>query len=326
MKHARNRSLRIAIAIAWVSGFQAGAATWDGGGDDGLWVTPANWSGDTVPAEGDTIDIGGGATVSTAGISALHPANHLAPGATVNLMDNSTLSTGTDPVLRLGGTTVNVSAGSEITGGFWDLNHGNLSFEDGASATMSNWELKGTNVFSFALGAAGFTPLTPGTFRLATHAGTSISDSTYNVDMANYAGGAGVITLVDFEFDAAEMDDATFQGANFNVSNVPAGLTAVLQWNDTTEAIELNITGTPSGSLRITKVEYTADPATVELTWNSIPNATYTVRYTTDLSNWNSDLDDSIEADDGDSTTRSFDLSENGLDDETRLFFRVEVE
>jgi hypothetical protein len=62
------------------------------------------------------------------------------------------------------------------------------------------------------------------------------------VNLANYTSDTGIITLVDFINDAAAMDNATFQGAGgLNILNA-GNYVANLQWNDTNEAIELNIT------------------------------------------------------------------------------------
>jgi len=209
---------------------------WDGDASDGLWSTATNWNDNQVPVAGSEVNIANGDTVDW---NSAVSGDTFTTGITLNLTGNSTFTESI--IIRLSGATINVASGSSLTGGFWDLNNATLSFEDGAIATMANWEHRGTNVFNFELGASGFTALNPGTFRLA--GGTTIASASYNVDMANYTGGAGVITLVDFGGDAAGMDDATFQGAgSLNVTNVPAGLSAALQWNDTTEAIELVVT------------------------------------------------------------------------------------
>jgi len=45
---------------------QAATVTWDGGGTDNNWTTPANWSGDAAPAAGDTLAFSGGTRTATA--------------------------------------------------------------------------------------------------------------------------------------------------------------------------------------------------------------------------------------------------------------------
>ena len=42
------------------------------------------------------------------------------------------------------------------------------------------------------------------------------------------------------------------------------------------------------------------------------------------MSNWDTDLDDDIDADAGDMTTRTFDLAPSGFAGSARLFFRIE--
>ena len=215
---------------------------WDGGGGDGKWTTASNWEANTVPATGEIVQISNGGTIDTVDLASGILPNNL----DITLSGNTTL-TQTGGVIRLQGADINVGSGSALAGTFWDLNNATLTFHDGASATMANWEQKGTNVFNFILGPTGFTALAPGTFRIASPA--TIASATYNVDMGSYTGGTGVITLVDFTTDAYGMDNATFQGAvGLNVLNA-GPYTADLRWNDTNEAIELHITGGPSTTL-----------------------------------------------------------------------------
>jgi hypothetical protein len=214
---------------------------WDGGGGDGKWTTASNWEANVVPVAGEIVQISNGGTIDTVDLASGFLPNNL----DITLSGNTTL-TQTGSVIRLQGADINVGAGSTLAGNWWDLANATLTFHDGASATMATWEQKGTNVFNFILGPTGFTKLTPGAFRIS---GTTIASATYNVDMANYTGGTGVITLVDFTTDNYGMDNATFQGAGgLNILNA-GPYTADLRWNDTTEAIELHITGGPSTTL-----------------------------------------------------------------------------
>ena len=80
----------------------------------------------------------------------------------------------------------------------------------------------------------------------------------------------------------------------------------------------------PSAPLSITTINYTPGDSSVTLTWNSTEAATYAVRYSTDLENWDFDLDDGIIGEVGEITSATFDLSEFGIENETKLFFRVE--
>lgn len=223
--------------------------TWDGGGGDGLWATAANWDTDTLPQNGDTVNI---ANSTVAGL------NGSLPNVTVNLTD-ATLTTSTG-ALRLNGSTINVDSDSTLTGDFWDLRNGTLNFSDGAVANMDDWEIKGANTFRFDLGATGFTTLNPNNFRTDGNNGAltvaeKVALSTWTVDMAAYTGGVGVITLVDFNSDESrskdvngDTNDAIFQTATLNVLNNNTGHNAALRWNDLTEAVELNITAIPEPS------------------------------------------------------------------------------
>ncbi|MDC0270085.1 LamG domain-containing protein [bacterium] len=75
--------------------------------------------------------------------------------------------------------------------------------------------------------------------------------------------------------------------------------------------------------LIITKITLSPDSESVELTWGSKPGEEFFVKYSTDLTNWDADLDDGVIADAGDSTTRTFGIA--GIAGEGgKLFFRVE--
>ena len=241
---SRFRSALTALCALSCSQLHAAIITWDGGGGDSNWTTAANWDTDTVPVANDTVNISDGTTVTS-------PTGNLPSTLTVNLTGNSTL-TRPNNVIRLNNANVNVGSGAGLTGnGFWDLQNADFTFEDGAIVTAAQWELKGSNSFTFNLSATGFTTLTPGTFRndgnnAATPA-TLISDDTFAVDMAAYTGGTGIITLMDFAADSEGMDNTAFQNATLNVLNA-GSYVANLQWNDTAEAVELNITAVPEPS------------------------------------------------------------------------------
>ena len=234
---SRIRMVLFGFCVMGCPKLHADVLTWDGGGGDSNWATAANWDTDSVPGAGDTVNISDGSTVTSL-------TGNLPSTLTINLTGNSTL-TRPNSVIRLNNANINVASGSGLTGnGFWDLGNADFTFEDGAIVTAAQWELKGTNSFTFNLSASGFTALTPSTFRndsnnAATPA-TLISNDTFAVDMANYTGGTGIITLMDFAADAEGMDNTAFQNANLNILNA-GSYTANLQWNDTTEAIELNI-------------------------------------------------------------------------------------
>ena len=92
---------------------------------------------------------------------------------------------------------------------------------------------------------------------------------------------------------------------------------------------------TPAADLfAITEIDYApdADPnPTMTLTWRSRPNTTYGAFSSLDLSDWSNELADSLginedeNPNDGNHITVTFPL-ENGLEDTTDLFLRIEEE
>ena len=225
-------SLIFALAVVSVS---AATVHWDGEAGDGLWSSATNWSGDALPANGDVITIDGATVVWDISSGS----GNLPAGCSIVLTNSATLTSAT--VLRMNGSTLSVGSGSIITGSaWWDLNGGTFFFEDGASATMDHWEQKGQNHFTFKLGETGFSTLTPGTFWES----SSISNASYTVDMADYNGGAGTISLVNFN-DAA-MDSTAFQAAGLTVTNAAAAYAgAFIVWNNDAGSIELQLASPP---------------------------------------------------------------------------------
>ena len=73
--------------------------------------------------------------------------------------------------------------------------------------------------------------------------------------------------------------------------------------------------------LMITSFERDGDDIT--LTWNSQASELFSVFYSFDMINWDAELGDNIEADPGTSTSETFNLSDFGLQNEEKLFFRV---
>ena len=80
--------------------------------------------------------------------------------------------------------------------------------------------------------------------------------------------------------------------------------------------------GTSPQPLLITNI--TRDGNNVSLTWNSNEGETYSVKFSYDMVNWDADVDDGVQADPGTETTFQFNLNSFGLQNEVRLFFRVE--
>ena len=75
----------------------------------------------------------------------------------------------------------------------------------------------------------------------------------------------------------------------------------------------------------IIDIDYASAENSLSLSWNSREGEIYTVRYSRDMTTWENDLDDGVEADAGDITTRTFDLTNAGLSGtDGPIFFRVE--
>lgn len=238
-----NRITYLTCCTGLTVSLQAASLTWDDGGTTSDWTDAANWSGDTLPAAGDDVSIGVGQTANYN-----DPAQNFVGSLTLNIDGTLNLTSTT----RANGATFNVSSTGSITGsGFFDLNNGTFNFSDGAAVSVTNWEVKGTNNFNFSLSSAGFTTITPVNYRRNSNNATTV---TYNVDMANYLGGSDILDLMDFGSDTTGLTDELLQGDTtasnisyaYNITNVPTGLTASLQWNDSTDAVQLVIIPEPT--------------------------------------------------------------------------------
>ena len=213
--------------VAAAAGMADGDVVWDGGGGDGYWTNAVNWSGDILPIASDSVFVTNGATVNLAG---LQPSGNLPQACTVTVSGASTLTVNPSPV-RLNGSTLYVSTGI-LAGGFWDLSNGKIHFENGAAATMTDWELKGSNTFGFKLGATGFSTLLPGRLRSGIGGGVTArwSTVTFNMDVSAYqvSNGASVV-LVDF----ASHDNIFTNAFNpvINLVTNPAGPAAALSFD-----------------------------------------------------------------------------------------------
>jgi len=78
----------------------------------------------------------------------------------------------------------------------------------------------------------------------------------------------------------------------------------------------------PAKELAVTAFDLSEITGEFTLTWNSSPGELYSVKYSTDLINWDADLDDGILGDDGETTSRTFNLAD--LDNPKGVYFRIE--
>ena len=224
--------------------------TWTGGGANNLLSNGDNWNApdEKGPIANDTLLINNGDTVAHG--------NNLSFNTTINLVGSELTTDGA--VIRLNNATINVDAASTLSGAFWDLDGASIVFEDGAQATMANWEQKNINSFTYELGAYDFTTLTPDRFLIGNGSLTGdIANATYIADFSNFANwslsnlGSNSITLMDFGTDFASMDNTKFQDATFDYLNMGANIEdAAFAWDDSLEAIILtfNINAVPEPS------------------------------------------------------------------------------
>lgn len=119
---------------------------------------------------------------------------------------------------------------------------------------------------------------------------------------------AGVSLDDDYQLDFFENDDGSWGWTRLNEVRL--------------DSVALGEGG--GGSFAITNIDYSPGNQQLTLTWNSREGQTYAVKYSEDMIDWTSDLDDSIDADAGDQTTRTFNLTNAGIVDGSRVFFRVE--
>lgn len=76
--------------------------------------------------------------------------------------------------------------------------------------------------------------------------------------------------------------------------------------------------------LQITEVSRNRTDNTVSLTWDSTESDIFSVFYSLDMINWEGGLESGILGDAGTSTSRTYDLANFGLENEDRVFFRIE--
>ena len=100
----------LSVSLGCVAASHAATITWDGGGGNLNWLTPANWSGDALPGPGDdvVIDAAGAVTISLAG------------SASVNSLSCA------DALTVSGGGTLTVAASANVSG-LLSLTNGKLS-------------------------------------------------------------------------------------------------------------------------------------------------------------------------------------------------------
>ena len=122
--------------------------------------------------------------------------------------------------------------------------------------------------------------------------------------------------------DTFDFDLATQQSLDvLNFSDTQVGYVDEIRVGTTFSDVTSGVT---PGPFNITAIDYSPGDNMVTLTWDSTEGTNYSVKWSRDMKSWEADLDDGIEGDPGDSTTRMFDLTLAGLEGEERVYFRVE--
>ena len=141
----------------------------------------------------------------------------------------------------------------------------------------------------------------------------------------NLVGGPGGLPAANFTSTDIDFTDLI---ANIGVAGRKGGGSDVsadaIRVSNTVTAYE-DVTGVsgPGIPFAITEIEYSPGTDEVTLTWTSNPGALYAVKYSLDMTNWDADLDDGVDGDEGVTTTRTFNV--DGLASrDGKLFFRVE--
>ena len=208
---------------------------WDGEAADGLWSSALNWSNNKLPSDSIIITLNTKAKVDAIGMAnsgylPAHSYTTVSGGATLTVSGGA---------IRMNNNNLDVAADGALEGEWWDLNNGTLSFEDGASVNIKNWENKGTNVFNLKLGSSGFKTLKAAGFYIGS--GTTIANATYNVDMANYTGGEDTIVLIDYIENKAGLTAEEFKKAKLNILNVGSFTNSTLSFDERANDIVLII-------------------------------------------------------------------------------------
>ena len=208
------------------------------------WSVGSNWSDSAVPDGSDTAQINSGSTVNFDYGSGWPSANAIA----VNV--DGRVNAGN--AVRSWGTVWNIgSTGTLDIGSNWLVPWGGgaeFNFDSGATLNVGgNIQFGGAGAdttLGFNLASDGFDALSAGGLFFG-NTGAEYDSQTIRADMADYTGGAGTIVLMNLG-SANGMTDALFQGLDLVVDNAGSYAGSALQWNEDTNAIELNVIPEPA--------------------------------------------------------------------------------
>lgn len=189
--------------------------SWDGGANDGLWLTPANWSGDTLPGLNDDVMItSSNFAVNYAGGATTVKSLTMAMGTTLNVTGGNLSVTGaldfSDEYCTLvasGGASFSAAGASDVSPGFLSANSAATITLSGmttvdasvVNATTFDSSGAGSEMNLSALTSVTGSPATYGTLFRAFDGGKTLVPNVTTLDQSSvdvYSSGAGA--LVDF--------------------------------------------------------------------------------------------------------------------------------
>lgn len=239
--------------------------TWSGWGDGANWLDRLNWTPTNLPTVSDNVLVPSGAAVTNAQstfatltvqtnvtVTLAAATGQAGLGArTVNLAGTLGVHGGSGNVVRLGGTTLNLTGHLGATINWLDLNGGTINFSYGASFdnVSMNFEHKGWNTFGYTLSSNGFSTISCGQLRSGSNGqfAAAWSNATYNVDVSGYTGHRPAsFVLVDYSGQ-----DSIFTNT-FNPKVTITGLDGgSLRFDTATSSLVLKVNGLKGTLIKI---------------------------------------------------------------------------
>jgi len=235
------------------------------------------------------------------------PDNHHKPNVAIGqgeLLDNRAQVAAGEAVG--GGVAHNTSAGNPRAR-YWDDQNAGGVFEDFLGSRLNRISPQQFFVTKIEFGAVTET-ITTAVFSL---------DPFVALTEADFDNAAQTTITTVNNLDNASFDTLSFHGTRSNYDEIRVATTFDGAVNGTGAAQDF----------AITMINYSAQGETLTLTWDSQPGETYVVKYSTDLIDWDADLEDGIPAGIGETTNATFELAGfiGGQEDEPgAYFFRVE--
>ncbi len=214
-----------ALVGSVAGGASAATITWDGGGGNLNWLTPANWSGDVLPGPADDviIDVAGDVTITLAGNASV-----------LSLTSNEGLTINSGGSLTVAGTASNAGlvtlANGRLIGGAWTVPAGltasgatagnrldGLSLTGSVAVTTNNWlALRNGLTLNGTIALSGTNPrlIVETSMTIAGNATIQLDGGTFNPARLNIDGTSVLTTApsVTIEGGWAEIGNAVSTG------------------------------------------------------------------------------------------------------------------